>query len=131
MNETLSGLSFSEAVRHAFSKYFVLRGRATRSEFWWFTLFAYLVTLVVGIAHNYANPNNEVGLAAAAFGVGLAMFIPHVAVTVRRLHDSNHHGAWVFIWLVPVVGVIVLLVFTLQQSDPSENRYGPAPVPAR
>lgn len=131
MNETVSGLSFGAAFRRVWSKYFVLRGRATRSEYWYYMLFYWLFSSVVGFIHVQVNPNNETSIAAAAFGAGLIMIIPLVTVLVRRLHDTNRHGAWVFIWLIPIVGPIVLLVFTLQKSDPSENKYGPAPVPAK
>jgi len=57
----------------------------------------------------------------------LAVLIPGLAVAIRRLHDTNRSGWWFLIVLVPLIGAIVLLVFLLQDSQPSENQYGPNP----
>ena len=59
--------------------------------------------------------------------LGLAMLIPGIAVSVRRLHDTNRSSWWLLIGLVPIIGAIVLFVFTVQDSQPGENQYGPNP----
>ena|SRR6266498_3581511 len=91
-----------------------------------FTLF-YVVTAVLlslvdgalGLARNGGGPLS--GL------YSLAVVVPGLAVTIRRLHDTNHSGWWVLINLVPLVGWIWLLIFLVTDSDPGENRYGPNP----
>jgi uncharacterized membrane protein YhaH (DUF805 family) len=58
---------------------------------------------------------------------GLAVLIPSIAVSVRRLHDTDRSGWWVLIVLVPIVGALVLLYFMVQDSKPGSNQYGPNP----
>lgn len=58
---------------------------------------------------------------------GLAVFLPSLTVGVRRLHDTDRTGWWLLISLVPIIGTIVLLVFLVQDSQPTENQYGPNP----
>ncbi|WP_455430719.1 DUF805 domain-containing protein [Phytohabitans flavus] len=59
--------------------------------------------------------------------LNLALFLPGLAVAVRRLHDTDRTGWWVLIALVPIVGFIVLLVFFLMDGTPGPNRFGPSP----
>ncbi|MCC6543190.1 MAG: DUF805 domain-containing protein [Nitrospirae bacterium] len=55
------------------------------------------------------------------------MIIPSIAVVVRRLHDTNRSGWWLLIGLIPLIGGIVLIVFTVQDSQPGPNQFGPNP----
>lgn len=103
-------------------KYAVFSGRARRSEFWYFTLFNVLITIVLAIVD---LETTRVGLLTALYG--LAVMIPGLAVEVRRLHDTNRSGWWLFIAFVPLVGAVLLLVFFVQDSQTGENRYGPNP----
>jgi uncharacterized membrane protein YhaH (DUF805 family) len=57
----------------------------------------------------------------------LAVIIPALAVSVRRLHDTGRSGWWLLVGVVPLIGCFILLVFTLQDSDPGDNEYGPNP----
>ncbi|HST49278.1 DUF805 domain-containing protein [Jatrophihabitans sp.] len=114
-------MSFADAVRSVLSKYVVFSGRARRSEFWWFALFAGILYIVAGII-DAALGNQVLGLL-----VGLALLLPSLAVTVRRLHDTGRSGWWILIGLVPFLGAIVLLVFEVQDSQPGTNDYGPSP----
>jgi uncharacterized membrane protein YhaH (DUF805 family) len=114
-------MSFPEAVRVCLSKYVTFTGRARRSEYWWFVLFASLVTLVASAIDFSAN------IIVFQVIVGLALLLPELAVAVRRLHDTDRSGWWLFIVLVPVIGGIVLLVFFLIDSDPHTNRFGTSP----
>jgi uncharacterized membrane protein YhaH (DUF805 family) len=131
-------MSFAESVKTVFSKYATFSGRARRAEFWWFALFAAVVNLVLsilGAALGGATPDpvtgetSGAGLAVGilALVVGLALVLPTLAVTVRRLHDTDRSGWWWFIGLVPFVGAIVLLVFELLPGTPGPNRFGPDP----
>ena len=109
-------------------KYAVFEGRARRKEYWYFVLFNTLITIGLGII------DGATGLVSAEAGVGLlsglytlAVLIPSIAVSVRRLHDTNRSGWWLLISLVPLVGAIVLLVFLVLDSQPGENQYGANP----
>jgi len=114
-------VSFTDAIRDGFSKYVTFSGRSSRSAYWWWYLFGVLV-LVVSLAIDYA-----LGAGGILYVlVALAMLLPNLAVLVRRLHDAGHSGWWLLIGLLPLIGAIVLLVFTLQGSD-QPNQWGNSP----
>ena len=111
-------------------KYAVFEGRAGRQEFWMFVLFNLIISLALGIAD--AILGTRIGTGSSSTGVlgglySLAVLIPSLAVTVRRLHDTGRSGWWWFIGLVPFVGWIVLLVFMVLDGDAGANTYGPDP----
>ncbi len=114
---------YLEALR----KYATFSGRARRKEYWLFTLFNILISLALGAIEGFLDlfPNTEQSVLAMIYG--LAVFLPGLAVTVRRLHDTGRSGWWMWIALVPLIGVIVLLVFLAKDSEPGKNRYGPNP----
>ena len=113
-------MSFADAIRDAFSKYVTFTGRSSPA-YWWFYLFGVLV-LIVALIIDYALGTSGIIYALAA----LAMLLPNLAVFVRRLHDAGHSGWWLLIALLPLIGAIVLLVFTLQGSD-APNQWGSGP----
>jgi uncharacterized membrane protein YhaH (DUF805 family) len=114
-------VSFPEAISDAFSKYVKFTGRSSRSAYWWFYLFN-ILALVAALALDYALGTGGIIYALAA----IALLLPNLAVAVRRLHDSGHSGWWLLIAIVPVIGAIVVLVFTLQGSEPP-NQWGNGP----
>lgn len=127
-------MGFSDAVNVCLGeKSATLEGRATRTEYWFFVLFSFIVVViaaivggVLGAVISSGDPSvifvaNEI----AAILVGLGLFLPSLAVTVRRLHDTGRSGWWYSITFVPLVGGIVLCVFTLLDSQNYENEYGP------
>lgn len=103
-------------------KYVVFSGRARRKEFWMFVLINFLVTIGIAIIEGIIGTG---GLVGALYG--LAVLLPTLAVAVRRLHDTNRSGWWLLIGLIPLIGIIVLIVFYVQDSDPGDNAYGPNP----
>ena len=109
-------------------QYATFEGRARRKEYWYFVLFYVLVYLVLaavdGLTGTY-NADAGVGLLSGLYV--LATFLPSLAVTVRRLHDTDRSGWWVLINVVPIIGGIVLLVFMCLDSQPGANRFGPNP----
>jgi uncharacterized membrane protein YhaH (DUF805 family) len=117
-------MTFGEAVRSGFDHYVKFDGRASRPAFWWWVLFAVLVTVGANII--------DLAIGAPVFSaiVGLGLLLPNLSVSIRRLHDTDRTGWWVLIWLIPLIGWIVLLVFYLQQGDAGENRFGPPPTAA-
>ena len=112
----------------ALKKYAVFTGRARRKEYWMFFLFNIIIglglVLIEGIAVGIA-PDPDASVLGGIYA--LAVLIPGFAVSVRRLHDTNRTGWWLFISLVPVIGAIVLLVFLVEDSQLGENQYGPNP----
>lgn len=103
-------------------KYAVFNGRARRKEYWMFVLFNLIIAFVLGFIEGLAGGPGVVGLIYS-----LAVLIPGIAVSVRRLHDTDRSGWWLLIALVPLIGAIVLLVFMVQDSNPGENQYGSNP----
>ena len=99
-------------------------GRARRQEYWMYALFNFLIVFVVELLGLLTKP--LIFLPIAGIYV-LAVFIPSLAVLVRRLHDTNHSGAWFFIGFVPLVGGIILLIFLCTQGDQGPNQYGADP----
>lgn len=114
-------MGFADAIRSVFSKYVVFSGRARRSEFWWFALFTLILYIVAGII------DKAIGNPILVVIVALALLLPSLAVTFRRLHDTGRSGWWILISLVPFIGGIILLVFECQDSQPGANAYGPSP----
>ncbi len=111
----------------ALMKYAVFSGRARRSEFWGFFLLQLIAYAIAAIVDAMAgtSQNGEIGIFLAL--TMLALFIPGLAVTVRRLHDTDKSGWLALIGLIPLVGGLVMLVFMLLDSEPVTNRYGPSP----
>lgn len=103
-------------------KYAVFDGRTNRPEFWMFQLFNWLAGFALWIVTLIIHP---LGFLVGLYG--LAVIIPTLALQVRRLHDTNRSGWWIFINLVPVVGGIVLFVFDVLPGDWNDNNYGPRP----
>ena len=103
-------------------KYAEFGGRARRKEFWMFVLFNLIVSIGLGIVGAIIHL-----LAFLSPLYALAVLLPGIAVGVRRLHDTGRTGWWLLIGFVPVVGIIVLLVFAIQDSQPGSNEYGANP----
>ncbi len=103
-------------------------GRARRQEYWYFTLVNVLINLVMGIIDRVIGSVMQMEN-FGFFGVIYALFImiPSIAVTVRRLHDSGRTGWWALIAFVPIIGILVLLYFLIQDSEEGSNQYGANP----
>lgn len=108
-------------------KYAVFTGRARRKEYWFFALFNFLAALVLGFIEMSAGLTYGHGYGPLSMIYLLAVLIPSLAVSVRRLHDIGRSGWWLLIGLVPLIGAIVLLVFAFLDSQPGDNEYGPNP----
>ncbi len=110
-------MTFVEAVRTCFTKYADFTGCAKRPELWWWVLFVVLVSIGLGMVSQVLS-----GL------FSLATLVPSIAVTTRRLHDIDRSGWWQLISLVPLIGVIILIVWCVQEGKP--NRFSQAAAPA-
>ena len=128
-------MTFGEAIKTVFSKYAVFKGRARRSEFWYWYLFTVIIGIAISIVMNIATAGtaasgdmNAILAAQAPFLavsglVSLVFFIPTIAVTVRRLHDTNRSGGWWWIQLVPFAGLIIIIVFAALPKVDAGNRF--------
>ncbi len=105
-------------------KYAVFSGRASRTEFWTFTLFSFLISVALGIV------DGVIGSEMQVLGniYSLAVLIPSLAVGVRRLHDTNHSAWWLLINLIPIAGWIWYIVLLATKGDEAANKYGSKPV---
>jgi uncharacterized membrane protein YhaH (DUF805 family) len=109
-------------------KYAVFAGRARRKEYWIFGLIHALIIFALRYPHfltETINPERHLDQMRMLYVFATA--IPFVAVSVRRLHDTNRSGWWCLLVLIPLVGFIPALIFMAEDSQPGENRYGPNP----
>lgn len=104
-------MTFSESINICFKKYATFEGRASRSEYWWFFLFTFIASTAAGII----SPT-----VYALFS--LAVLLPSLAVGVRRLHDTDRSGWFLLLWIIPVLGWIVLLIWAIQDGK-EPNRF--------
>ncbi len=117
-------MDFATAVRLCLRKYVDFSGRAARPEFWWWAL-AYFGGVTVAAVFDVAAFRRSDALFSALFA--LAVFLPTVAVTARRLHDTGRSGWWQLLWLIPILGQLVVLYWLVSPGDPGPNRFGPDP----
>lgn len=115
-------MDFATAVKTVLvQKYAKFDGRAMRSEYWWFVLFSFIASLVLAII------DWVLGVQLLQNIYSLAVLIPSLAVGARRLHDIGKSGWWQLIALT-VIGILLLIYWYVQPSDPNSNTYGPPPV---
>ena len=141
------------ATLNCLMKPFRFAGRASRSEFWWFTLiymaaiFALSIWMMLpmmqlGFEAGQAGQAGQATVAPAdmliamerlysrSFYIVLALLWPmfsQLSVTIRRLHDSDHSGWWYWIGVIPLIGTIILLILMVVPGDGGRNRFGPRP----
>jgi len=141
LDQPYYGVSFLGAFKRGFRKYARFDGRASRSEFWWFTLGCILaVILLMGLAVlatvAFGEPNGDGTRSVPVLGgvllvltglFYLAILLPSLAVTVRRLHDAGYSGWWVLFRLIPYAGDLVVLILNVQPSIPAGARYDRPP----
>lgn len=112
----------------ALKKYAEFSGRARRSEYWYFTLFNLIFMVVaIGLDNVVGSTIGELPYGLFYFALALAMFLPGLAVFVRRMHDIGKSGWWYFIALIPLIGAIWLLVLCFTEGTSGDNEYGADP----
>jgi len=125
--DSVPSMGFGAAIKTCFRKYAHFRGRARRAEFWFFYLFYSLVisglmiidVVVFGI---------ENGLFPLTLLASLGFFLPWLAAVVRRLHDRDYSGWSLLIYLIPLVGPIIVIVWLCMRGTYGPNRFGPDPL---
>ena len=128
-------MSFKESVKTCLTKkYFTIKGRATRAEYWWFQLFFVLMMVMVfgfaGWISSFAlNGPNILTKTTGAFALifFLLIFIPLLCVKIRRLHDVGGSGSLIFLALIPYIGFYIVEIICILPSENDDNGYGPNP----
>jgi len=119
-------MGFGGAISTCFRKYVDFRGRAARPEYWFWILFYTLLVIGTSILDAIIV---GVGSSAAVLTLlaGLALFLPSLAVAVRRLHDQDYSGWMILLGFIPLIGWIIVLVLMCLRGTPGPNRFGPEP----
>jgi len=115
-------------VKEALRKYAVFSGRSRRKEYWNFVYVYWITSIVIlfiDLQIGTIDAGTGIGLLGAIFSV--AMLVPSLSVTIRRLHDTGRSGWWLFILFIPLLGAIVFFVLMLLDGQPGENQYGVNP----
>ena len=115
-------MSFVDAIKSVFTQYVGFSGRARRSEYWFFCLFNIFVFF------DLSALASKISILSLLSVVGsLAIFLPSLAVCIRRLHDIGKSGWWYLLAFIPLVGAIILIIWFCKDSEPGANAYGPNP----
>jgi uncharacterized membrane protein YhaH (DUF805 family) len=109
-------MDIKTAVVTCLTKYVEFEGRASRSEFWWFVLFQIIVVFILSFIFPLLGTI-----------VSLALLLPAIAATVRRLHDIGRSGWWIFIGLIPVIGLLIAIYWAIKAGQPETNNWGAPP----
>jgi len=117
----MEDINFFQSIKICFQKFFIFKGRASRSEYWWFYLF-YIVTGAIP-----SIIPNELVMALGWIMI-ILLLIPSLAAAVRRLHDVNTSGFFLLIAIIPVLGAIIILVKTIAKGTLGKNRFGEYPL---
>lgn len=121
-----------EHFKVCMSKYATFQGRARRSEFWFFQLFVLIISFGIQIVGIILTAITGSEVIASVFGIAsiifsLAILLPSISVTVRRLHDTDRSGWFYWISLIPLVGFILLLIWLCTEGNQGDNRFGSDP----
>lgn len=109
---------FKKGIRN----YANFSGRARRKEYWYFVL-VQMGLVIIAMILDVIIFNSEIGLFYIVVALGL--FLPGLAVTIRRLHDTSRSGWWFLISILPLIGSIILLVFLASDTKLEINQWGP------
>jgi uncharacterized membrane protein YhaH (DUF805 family) len=104
-------MTFGESISTCFTKYAAFNGRASRSEYWWWFLFTFLVSTGTGLINETLS---------ALFSLGV--MLPSLAVGVRRLHDTDRSGWFLLLWVIPLIGWLILIIWAIQEGR-EPNRF--------
>ena len=124
-------MTFTQAIRSGFANYVNFSDRACRSEFWFWVLFTFVASFVLGFIDGFViamqgdSPEDRLHVLGTLFS--LAVLLPSIAVSIRRLHDIDFKGWWYLIWFT-VIGIPVLLIMFCLKGTDGPNRFGPDPL---
>ena len=118
-------MTFGQAISSGFQNYVNFSGRASRSAYWYWTLFAVLMSIASKLLDVTLFPGLDTSPINSL--VGLALFLPGLAIAVRRLHDLDRTGWWLLI-IFTVIGILVILIWFCMRGTAGPNRFGPDPL---
>ncbi len=113
-----------DSYRRVFTNYANFSGRSGRAEYWWFALTIYVLSAVFYGITLVLIPMLGYFALTPLILLAIATTIPYLAVTVRRLHDTNRSAWWLLLWLIPYIGAIILLVLMAFKTHPHSNKWG-------
>ena len=118
-------MSFGQSVSHVLTNLTNFSGRASRSEFWWWYVFTLILSGIAWLIESVLGMNADGAFAGVlTYVVAIVLLLATIAVAVRRLHDTGRSGWWALLYLVCCIGQIILIIFWVQPSQPTENQYG-------
>jgi len=138
-------VGFIEAIKMAFKNYANFKGRSRRSEYWFFFLFNFIISSIIIIlmiatikkveSSSYSYPyvyyytyyKVNPFISVLSYIQFFVMIVPILSVQVRRLHDIGKSGVYLFFYLIPLVGAIIIIIYFCKDSEPGNNLYGPSP----
>ena len=124
-------MTFLDSIETCFKKSFQIKGRASRSEYWWFNL-VYIMGWVILFSIDKPAIYDESGfydsLIKIIFFIFLIMIIPGISVSIRRLHDINKSGALLFINIIPIIGPLLIFFMLIKEGTKGKNDYGQDPL---
>jgi uncharacterized membrane protein YhaH (DUF805 family) len=118
-------MTFGQAISSGFQNYVNFSGRASRSAYWYWTLFAVLMSIASKLLDVMLFPGCDTSPINSL--VGLALFLPGLSIAVRRLHDLDRTGWWLLI-IFTLIGILVLLIWLCMRGTMGANRFGPDPL---
>lgn len=125
-------MNFAASVRSCFENYVTFSGRAPRSEYWYWLLFNMIAGWIVGfiegfyLAFNGLEPDSFIPVGSII--LSLALLLPGLTVSVRRLHDIDRSGWWYFMWMLPIIGWILMIYWMVKKGTEGSNRFGNDPL---
>ena len=132
-DENIEGLNFFDAIKTCLRKYFVIKGRASRSEYWFLQLLFTPLAMYVGFWSDpvSAGTIDPPPLYILSTIIVIFLFIPAITSQIRRFHDRDKSGWFILINFIPFVGWIIALVMLLDKGTPGKNRFGEYPLKSK
>ena len=119
-------MKFSQAIEYDLRNYVNFSGRSTRPEYWYWTLPVVVINVILGVLDEKLNPGTQMGtLSWVAMIVAFSLFLPTLAVSIRRLHDIGRSGWWFLLWFT-LIGGLVVIYWACQPGTPGPNSFGEA-----
>ena len=132
-DENVEGLNFFEAIKICLKKYFIIKGRASRSEYWFLQLLFTPLAMYVGFWSDPVSTGtiDPPPLYILSTIIVLFLFIPSITSQIRRFHDKDKSGWFIFINIIPLIGWLIALVMLLDKGTPGKNRFGEYPLKSK
>ena len=123
-------MNFSESIKVCFKKIFTIKGRASRSEYWWFHLMWVICYVILLLTADQAS-QFAYALYWMTVGVLVISIIPLFTASIRRLHDCNKSGAYLFFSFIPFIGSLIVIFMLIPEGTKGKNRFGKNPLSKR